>query len=170
MLEERERGTTPFKRRQPSDPCSHAPSLTQTQTNVPTAHFHSAPYLQPRKNKGSKAFSAFCSAWLLHAPGIRPCTSFALSCHLEAEGFTLTTLTQQCFPGILLRTSVHQGPPWLPSATHISKEIKHFGCQTQYHPDIHRAAEGCDTACSPLQSDNPITGVFIPCSLLSQML
>lgn len=74
-------GTHPSKEDSPSDPCSHTLSLTQTQTNLPTVHFHSAPYLQPQKNKGSRAFSTFHSAWRLQAPGIRPCTSFALSCH-----------------------------------------------------------------------------------------
>lgn len=65
----------------PSDPCSHAPCLTQTHTNLPTVDFHPAPYLEPQKNKGSRAFSTFHSPWLLRAPGIRPCTSFSLSCH-----------------------------------------------------------------------------------------
>lgn len=63
-------GPHPSKEDSPSDPCLHAPSLTQTQTNQPTVHFHSAPYLQPQNNKGSRAFSTFHSARLLQAPGI----------------------------------------------------------------------------------------------------
>lgn len=82
MLGDREMGGPhPSKEDSPSDPCSRAPSLTQTQTKLPTVHFHPAPYLQPQKNKGNRAFSTFHSAWLFQAPGIRPCTAFALSCH-----------------------------------------------------------------------------------------
>lgn len=56
---------------------------------------HSLPFTQP----GSSKLLASDPAQPL------PCPATA------AEGFTLTTRIQQCFPGILLRTSIHQSPP-----------------------------------------------------------
>lgn len=179
---ERDGGNTPFKRRQSF--CSLLThSLPHPNTDQPA---HSAFSLSPLSATPKEQRQQ----GILYLPlSLAPPSSRHQTLHLlcpvlpplpvAAEGFSLTTLTQQCFPGILLGTSVHQGPPWLPPAAHISKDIhisiyqsgqNHFDCQTLYHPDIHRAAEGCGTACLPLQSDDPITGIFIPCSLVSQML
>lgn len=123
---ERDGGTYPSKANSPAHLCSHAPSLSRTQTDPPTVHFHSAPNLRPQR---------MMQQGLLYLPlGPAPQSSRhqplapPLPCAATPAGGPLKASPRPhalCSgAAAFLRRSSPEPEPWLPPATHISKGKK----------------------------------------------